>query len=102
MDNCGHVIEAVEARLNGTNPDAVGRQAGNPPAYEIAEGRILHEESVGEQYDGSFDPSSEAEIAADLAARGDGAQGVVSVDWINSDGRQGKSATCSTPCGRTL
>ena len=91
MDNCGHVIEAVEARLNGTNPDAVGRQAGNLYLHTKSQkGGIRHEESVGEQYDGSFDPSSEAEIAGDLAARGDGAQGVVSVDWINSDGSTGE------------
>jgi hypothetical protein len=50
------------------------------------EGGLRHEASLGEQYDGSFDPSTEPAIDADLAARGDGAQGVVSVDWVNSDG----------------
>jgi hypothetical protein len=87
MDNCAHVIEAVDARVSGENPGAQAREGGNLYLHtRPQEGGLRHEVSLGEQYDGSFDPSTEPVINADLAARGDGAQGVVSVDWVNPDG----------------
>ena len=102
MDNCGHVIEAVEARLSGTNPDAQARPGGN--LYLKSKPRqdgVRYEESLGDQYDASFDASSESQISQDLAARGEGAQGAVFADRLRPDGTPKTSDTTSRSSART-
>ena len=87
MENCGHVIEAVEARIRGTDPEAQARAGGN--LYATSKTRAdgtRYKESLGDQYDSHWDSSTEPQIARSLAARGEGAQGVVFVEWLKADG----------------